>query len=134
MKYKKIRLYLTIAFVCNFSFFGACSNEKKVGLKSGPAILLESNIENTLIISQAMSLALNGTKISLNSRTFMRSPHHTLEKKQLTNLNSNIANGLILSIPKIYRFSLFSHDTSCFLIYQNSGKKFPLSGVKCKPL
>ncbi len=133
MKNKKIRLYLTVASACAFGFLSACSTAM-VGQKSGPAILLETSKTNTQIISQAMSLALNGKKVSLTANAFRKNAQHTLEKKSFTGLNSNAADGLILGIPVIHRFSLFSNDSSCHLIYEKTGTKYPLNGVNCKAL
>jgi len=128
-----MRLCLTVTSACAFSFLSACSTAM-VSQKSGPAILLESSTENTQIISQAMSLALNGEKISLTTNAFINNSQHTLEKKLFTGINSNAANGLILGIPEIHRFSLFSNETSCHLVYEKTGAKYPLNGVSCKAL
>lgn len=133
MKYNTLRLYLTIASVCVLGILSACSTAMS-DQKSGPAILLESSTKNTQVISQAMSLALNGKKVSLTANAFRKSSDHTLEKKAFTGMNSKPADGLILGIPVIHRFSLLSSGSSCHLVYEKTGTKYPLNGINCKAL
>ena len=97
-----------------------------------PAILLESNTQNTQIFQQAMSAALNGKKVTLNKNAFTKRPHHILQKRSFTQPGMNL-DGLILEAPEVNRFSLYTSNNSCYLIHDNSEKRIFLENIECKP-
>jgi len=127
MKINKRHFFTTICAVLLSACSAKSANENPV-----PAVLVESSISNTRVISNVMSKALNGTKVSLEKNAFLLSHRHVLEKKPFRDLNSTHADGLLLDIPKIESFTLFKQGESCFLKYDITGQTFNLKGIKCK--
>lgn len=134
MKKNLFHFYLSLLIACFLISISGCTNAM-VEQKTKPAILKNSSAEYTKIISQTMSLALNGKQIRLEESAFLKSNQHVLEKKMFTDTNTNPADGLMLGIPVIHRFSLFTTaENNCFLVYEKTGKQYPLSNLKCVAL
>ena len=130
---KKLLSLTSIALILVLTSLSACS-KAMVSKEPKLAVLVESSPANTQAIQQAMSTALNGKQITLASSAFLNSPTHTLERKQLKNLNAKTIDGLILGIPEVHRFSLYSSGKNCYLVYAKNEKKYPLKQLKCQPL
>lgn len=133
MKSNKFKLFLNTVSMCTLSILSACTTAMNNEVPRS-AIILESNQTNTHILSQAMSSALKGKKVSLVSSAFLKNSQHILQTKMRGSINGNATNGLILGIPEAHHFSLYTTNNSCYLVYENTGEQYPLKGLNCKPL
>lgn len=131
MTKRKLSFSMKLYLIGALSILSACS-AAKVDEEPKLAVLLESSSTNTQIISQAMSTVLNGTKVSLESHAFLKTSQHILQKRSFT--TPNAADGLMLGTPQINRFTLYSKGSTCYLVYINNNKNYPLQNLKCKPL
>lgn len=134
MKQNRIHIYISLVSACILSILSGCTNAT-VDQTSKPAALINASTANTKIISQAMSQALNGRQIMLGENAFINSSQHTLEKKSFTGMNTNSVDGLILGIPVVHRFSMFTNNkNSCYLVYDKTGEQYSLKGIDCRTL
>ena len=99
-----------------------------------PAVLALPSAATSKVLSQTVSRALNGTKVSLATGVLTKTSDFQLERlAQNTNSMPGL-HGSLLGMPKVYRFSLkMSASSDCYLIYVNTGQAFPLD-VKCRAL
>lgn len=98
------------------------------------ALLNAPSADTTARISSAMSAALHGTKVAVAPDAFTKNSQLTLERNTQNPRSMPGLNGRLMGVPVIHRFSLISRDGSCYLVYEKTGKEFPLNGVSCQPV
>ncbi|PWQ95103.1 hypothetical protein [Leucothrix pacifica] len=109
-----------------------CRCQSSNQTSSGPAVLAALSANNTRILSSAMSLALNGTKVTLAPDVFTQSSQHRLQRNTDNPQGMPGLNGRLMGIPEIHRFSLIRAGENCLLRYEKTAKTYPLQGLKCQ--
>ena len=96
------------------------------------AVLTEPSTHARLAINNAISTALNGTKIAVAKNAFVNSSQLTLQRNTKDPRGMAGLNGRILGAPVVYHFSMVKQNGSCYLIDARTQKRHSLSGVNCK--
>ena len=87
-----------------------------------PAMLMESSPETTALLSEAVSSALGGRKITLAPNVLMTGSKLTLDPKYVDSR----------SLQRPDHFILMKDGKRCYLQHEESGKMMPLGKLKCQ--
>ena len=98
------------------------------------ATLSKHSPATTQVLNQAVSRALNGTRVSLASRALTKRSEVTVERMMQSSELGNGLNGRIMSAPVVHRFSLKKQSGACYLVHQKTGQSYLLEGVECQVL
>ena len=97
------------------------------------AVLTVPSTGTTLLLSKAVSEALNGTKVTLAADAFTKSSRLNVERNTENPKAKPGLNGRLMGVPVVHRFALMIKAKKCYLVYEKTGKKYKLDGVKCRP-
>lgn len=86
------------------------------------ALLLESSPEVTRVLSDAVSQAMGGSKVTLAPDVLTQSSKLVMDPKFVDDR----------SFQRPDHFKLMKDGASCYLLHEESGQKMPLGKVKCK--
>ncbi|PWQ93759.1 hypothetical protein DKT75_19305 [Leucothrix arctica] len=96
------------------------------------AVLTQPSTQARLAINKAISVALNGTKVSVAKNAFVNSSQLTLQRNTQDPRGMKGLNGRLLGAPVLHHFSMVKQNGSCYLIDKRTSKRHLLSGVNCK--
>ena len=98
------------------------------------AMLMKSSPATTAMLSDAVSQALGGVKVTLADDVLMKNSTLTVETKIAQSMDSNRSIGLMndRARPAADRFTLMKEGRSCYLLHENSGQKMPLGQLECQ--
>jgi len=121
-----------MAAIAAIFLFGAC--QTMTNSKPAEAMLMESSSETTGLLSEAVSQALGGVKVTLAPDTLMNKSSFTVETKMAQSMQSNRNTGLMndRARPAPDRFTLMMQGKDCFLKHEGSGKMMPLENMNCQ--
>lgn len=98
------------------------------------AVLSVPSTGTTRLLAKAMSEALNGTKVALAPDAFTRSGRLNVERNTKNPSAKPGLNGRLMGVPVVHRFALMIKANKCYLVYEKTGKKYALDGVKCRAM
>ena len=112
----------------------ACQTTQQATIEPTDARLMKSSSANTAILSEAVSEALGGRKVTLaenvltDKSTLVMDPSFASGRT----MDSGFVNGRSLQKPDHFR--LMTNGISCYLLHEESGKSIPLKDMNCQPL
>jgi hypothetical protein len=96
------------------------------------ALITVPSTGTTRLLSIAVSEALNGSKVNLAADAFTKSSRLNIERNTENPSNKPGLNGRLMGLPVVHRFALMVKARKCYLVYEKTGKKYKLDGVKCR--
>jgi hypothetical protein len=81
-------------------------------------------------VAQTLSAAIGGTKLTLASDVFTTSSVLVVERGLRRGIEGNAELGRDLGRP--YRFQLMTDGTTCVVLDQQTGVRWPLTGAVCR--
>ena len=140
MKKRNNRFNIALISACITGLLSACSTNV-ADAEPRPAILSGANANNTQALSQAMSLALNGKKVSLVSNAFLKDSQHTLEKRAMSGINSNNADmknpptcPYLIQVALKCSLDVFYFQVPCLLQVLLSASPVSVTQMQCQQM
>lgn len=99
--------------------------------ESQPALLTRMDQTAQDVLTQAVSKAI-GSKVTLAPDSFMTKPSVTIEPASVNKRNGKIIDGRSLDMPS--HIDLMMMGNACYVMNRETGVKFPVKGLSCKPL
>lgn len=131
---KSLKLVLLFSGVLAQSACTSAPTGSTTNTAASAAILNAPSADTTARLSNAISAALHGTRVALAPDAFTKSSQLTLERNTQNPRHMPGLNGRLMDMPVIHRFTLMSRSGGCYLVYEKTGKEYPLNGVSCKPM
>lgn len=121
-----------IAAAATVLLLGAC--QTTANSKPVEAMLMQSSPETTTMLSEAVSQALGGVKVTLAPNTLMNKSSFTVETKMAQSMDGNRTVGMMndRARPMPDRFTLMMQGKDCFLKHEGSGQMMPLGNMNCQ--
>ncbi len=96
---------------------------------TGPALLVNPNMESYEEVTKTISAALNGVEVSLSEDVFTTYSIVVIERGMIRGINHPPELGRDLGRPS--RFQLILDGTDCVIVDEQSGVHWPLTNVEC---
>ncbi len=95
-----------------------------------PALLTNPSAQTNTALEAAISGALNGRHVTLASGAFTKRPDVIIELAAYSTLGGAPMDGRRMDRPD--HFTLKARGANCFLVHEETGEVYKLSGVECK--
>jgi len=91
--------------------------------------------DTTLKAREVMALTASkavGSKVTLAPDSFTIKPSVTIEPSSVNKRNGKIIDGRTMEMPT--HIDLIMIGRKCYVVNRGTGEKYPVKGVKCKPV
>lgn len=96
-----------------------------------PALLTDTDSNARQLLALAASKAV-GSKVTLAPDSFTAKPSVTIEPASVNKRNGKIIDGRTMEMPT--HIDLMMMGRNCYLVNRSTGEKYPVKGVKCRPV
>ena len=100
--------------------------------ESYPALLSESSADSLLMITKAVSEAMDGRSVKISEDVLSTTNSFSIMLNNKTSIANSPINGRIQERPQ--HFELMKRGSECYLLHVESGNAYVLEGVHCTEL
>ena len=109
----------------------ACRTPSAGGPPDVPAVIVRPTAESRAALAEAVSIALNGAKVTLADFALTGSSELMIERMIRRDAEGRPVQGRVTENPE--RFRLVKSGADCVLIHEGSGRRYRLIDTECTP-
>ena len=109
----------------------ACRTPAAGGAPDVPAVIVHPTPESRAALAEAVSIALNGAKVTLADFALTGSSELLIERMIRRDAEGRPVQGRVTEHPE--RFKLVKSGADCVLIHEGTGRRYRLVDTECAP-